>query len=120
MKRVLWISRHQMTEFQQKDLARLLEDEVELVTWKDTVTDLAELMPELHRADAVAAVLPVRLLAELVAAAGETPVFQSWAARTPTGRILELADGRREAEMQFRHLGWEQILRLELETKRFV
>ena len=120
MKRVLWISRHEMTEFQLKDLARVLGDEVELVTWKDTVTDLAELMPELRRADAVAAVLPVRLLAELVAAAGKKPVFQSWAARTPTGRMLELADGRREAEMQFRHLGWEQILRLELETKRFV
>ncbi len=118
MKQVLWISRHQMTETQVNDLARALGDSVELIPWQDTVTELAELLPELRRVDAVAAVLPVRLLAQLVAAADGKPVLQARMARIPTGRTLVLPDGRREAEFQFGYLGWEQILRLELETRQ--
>lgn len=117
MKRVLWISRHQMTEEQRSDLERVMGEEVELHTWAETVTDLADLRPELERADAVAAVLPVEGLAGLMKIAGKRPVLQSAAIRTPTGRILTLPDGRKEPEFTFAHGGWRQILRLELEIK---
>nr|WP_140397532.1 hypothetical protein [Flavonifractor sp. An135] len=130
MKRVLWISRHQMTAEQRSDLERVIgeavelhpwtetvEDLVELHPWTETVEDLADLRPEVERADAVAAVLPVELLAELVRLAGKRPVFQTAAVRTPTGRFHTLPDGRREPEFAFAHGGWQQILRLELEVK---
>lgn len=89
MKRVLWISRHQMTVEQRSDLERVMGEEV----------------------------LPVELLAELVRLAGKRPVFQAAAVRTPTGRFHTLPDGRREPEFAFAHGGWQQILRLELEVK---
>ena len=117
MKRVLWISRHQMTAEQRSDLERVMGEAVELRPWTETVEDLTELCPEVERADAVAAVLPVELLAELVRLAGKRPVLQTAAVRTPTGRVRTLPDGRREPEFAFAHGGWRQILRLELEVR---
>ena len=117
MKRVLWISRHQMTPEQRTDLERVLGDEVELYPWAETVENLAELRPELERADAVAAVLPVERLAELLQLSGGRPVLLAAAVRTPTGRVRTLPDGRREPEFAFAHGGWRQLLRLELEVR---
>lgn len=117
MKRVLWISRHQMTPEQRVDLERVMGEGVELCPWKETVEDLADLRLELDRSDAVAAVLPVEHLAELVRLAGDRPVLQAAAVRTPTGRVRMLPDGRREPEFAFAHGGWRQILRLDLETR---
>ena len=117
MKRVLWISRHQMTPEQRADLERVLGDAVELHPWRETVENLADLRPELERADAVAAVLPVERLAELLCLAEGRPVLQAAAVRTSTGRMRTLPDGRREPEFSFAHGGWRQILRLELEIR---
>lgn len=117
MKRVLWISRHQMTTEQRSDLERVMGEGVELRPWAETVEDLADLRTEVERADAVAAVLPVERLAELIRMAGDRPVLQAVAVRTPTGRVHTLPDGRREPEFAFAHGGWRQILRLELEVR---
>ena len=65
MKRVLWISRHQMTREQREDLEEILGDTVVLVPWTDTVHQIEALLPMVIQADAVAAVLPVQLLALL-------------------------------------------------------
>ena len=117
MKRVLWVSRHEMTGAQFSDLERVLGGPVELLPWRDTVRDPAELIPALAGADAVAAVLPPELLAGVLALAGEKPVLQAVSGREATGRILTLPDGRREPEFAYVHRGWQQVLRLELETR---
>lgn len=57
MKKVLWVSRHEMTAEQRADLDRVMGG-AELLPWKETVTDIAQLLPLLEQADAVAAVLP--------------------------------------------------------------
>ena len=57
MKKVLWVSRHEMTAEQRADLDRVMGG-AELLPWKETVTDVAQLLPLLEQADAVAAVLP--------------------------------------------------------------
>lgn len=117
MKRVLWISRHQMTPEQWADLERAMGDTVVLACWTDTVKDLGVLRPLVEWADAVAAVLPVELLSELVKLAGARPVLQAVSGRQPTGRTHTLPDGREEPEFAFVHRCWQQILRLELETR---
>ena len=66
MKTVLWISRHTMTEPQQSDLARVLGDTVQVLPYTQTVKQADVLRPLIEQADAIAAVLPVELLAELV------------------------------------------------------
>ena len=118
MKRVLWISRHEMTAPQLRDLERVLGDKVELECQRDTICDMNELRPLIAASDAVAAVLPPRLLAELMAMRGERPVLQSVSARRQSGRMNLLPDGRREPEVIFEHLCWEQVLQMELETRR--
>ena len=117
MKQVLWISRHQMTPAQRADLERVLRDSVQLTCWTQTVRDLTQLIPAIQAADAVAAVLPVELLAQLLRLAAGRPVLQAVSKRQPTGRILILPDGRQEAEFTFVHRGWQQIVRLELEVR---
>lgn len=117
MKRVLWISRHQMTPEQWTDLERAAGDTVVLACWPDTVEDLAALRPLVEWSDAVAAVLPVELLAGVMKLAGTRPVLQAVSGRQPTGRTHTLPDGREEPEFAFVHRCWRQILRLELETR---
>ena len=119
MRKVLWISRHQMTPSQLSDLERIMGDGVELVPVRETVTDLQKLAGSLRQVDAVAAVLPTELLAQLVAMANKQgiPVIQAVSERRPSGKIVTLADGRQEPEMLFVHAGWQQIVKLELETR---
>ena len=69
--RVLWISRHTMTEEQRADLERVMGGPVELTVWSDTVENLQDLQPLVRRSDAVAAVLPAEKLAQLTPEASE-------------------------------------------------
>lgn len=117
MKQVLWISRHEMTRPQQQDLQRILGGPFTLVQWKENVTDVDSLAPLVEQADVIAAVLPTELLAKLWKLAGEKPLLQAVSGRIPTGKILLLPDGRSEPEYIFSHKAWQQILRLEIETK---
>ena len=118
MKRILWVSRHEMTPDQRADLERIMGGPVELLPWRDTVADAAELAPALARADAAAAVLPTELLAGLLALAGDKPVLLAVSGREATGRALTTPDGRQEAEFAYVHRGWRQLVRLELETRQ--
>ena len=117
MKQVLWISRHEMTRPQLTDLCRVMDDEVRLLPWRDTVEDVNLLAPALQKADAAAVVLPPELLAKLLPLARGKPVLQAVAGRQPTGRVITLPDGRQEQEFALTHRGWQQILRLDLETR---
>ena len=99
MKTVLWISRHAMTEPQLHDLARVLGDTVQVLPYTQTVKQADGLRPLIEQADAIAAVLPVELLAELVTLADERPVLQSVSGRRFTGSTLHLADGQTEPEI---------------------
>ena len=117
MKRVLWISRHQMTREQREDLEEILGDTVVLVPWTDTVHQIEALLPMVIQADAVAAVLPVQLLALLRPYCGDRPLLQSVSQRVATGTMRTLPNGQTEPEFQFCHTGWQQIYRLVLETR---
>ena len=118
MKQVLWISRHEMTSSQRADLERVMGEPVRLTLWKDTVQDTLSLMQVIQEADAVAAVLPLELLAKLVKIAGEKPVLQSVCSRTLTGQMVVTPDGRQDPEVCYVHEYWQQILQVEIQTKR--
>ena len=117
MHHVLWVSRHPMTDGQMADLERVMGGPVELLCWKDTVRDVCQLEPLLAQAEAAAVVLPPELLSRLMPLAAGKPVLQAVSGREPTGRMIRRPDGREEAEFAFVHKGWQQILRMELETR---
>ena len=116
-RRVLWVSRHSMTEDQRQDLERIMGGPVELDTWSDTVRDVEELRPRLREAAAVAAVLPTEKLADLLKIAGKRPVLQAESARVPTGRWTIQPGGAVEREFAFIHQGWKQILEVRIRTR---
>lgn len=117
MKKVLWISRHRMTDVQFTDLQRIMQEEVWLVVYDQTVAKVEQLIPILPQVDAIAAVLPIELLAQLFKYSGEKMLLQAVSERKPTGRMVDCYDGRKEQEFAFVHAGWKQICKLELETK---
>lgn len=118
MKKVLWISRHQMTKEQRADLEHIVGESVEMMQWSDTVKQIQQLQPAVETADFIAAVLPMELMAELLKLAGEKPVLQASSQRVATGRNIELSDGRTEPEFAFVHQGWKQVLSIEIVTKQ--
>ena len=118
MQNVLGISRQERTPEQRADLERVMGCRVRLRLWRDTVREPAALVPALRGCDAVAAVLPPELLAELLRLAEGVPVLRAVSDRIPTGRTLTLPDGRREQEYAFVHQGWEQIVRAEFTVRR--
>ena len=117
MKNVLWISRHEMTAPQRADLERIMDGPVRLLPWRDTVRDLSALAPAIRQADAVAAVLPLELMAGLLRLAGGKPVLQAVSERRPTGKLRATPEGGSEPEFAFVHRCWQQVLRLEIETR---
>ena len=116
-RRVLWVSRHNMTEDQRQDLERIMGGPVELDTWSDTVRDVEELRPRICRADAVAAVLPAEKLAKLLKITGKCPVLQATSARVDTGRFTVQPGGAAEREFAFVHQGWQQILSIRIRVR---
>lgn len=92
MKKVLWVSRHEMTAEQRADLDRVMGG-AELLPWKETVTDVAQLLPLLEQADAVAAVLPPELLAKLLTLAGNKPVLRAVSERRATAAFAHCRMG---------------------------
>ena len=65
MKKILWVSRHQMTEEQLDDLKRIY-GEFELVKFDQTVSNVKEIIEAGKNCDILAVVLPPALLADLV------------------------------------------------------
>ena len=117
MKKVLWISRHEMTTAQLSDLERIMGGTVKLLCWKENVRNVTELMPLIEQADAIAAVLPLQMQANLLNVAEGKPVLQAVAERVLSDTERTLADGRKEREVQFIHKRWEQLLRIEVQTR---
>jgi len=76
MKKILWVSRHQMTEEQLDDLKRIY-GEFELVKFDQTVSNVKEIIEAGKNCDILAVVLPPALLADLVNPRNnEKPVIQ--------------------------------------------
>ena len=116
-KKVLWISRHALSDEQQVDLARALGAPVQVVPWMDTVKDMEDLRPALDQADAVAAVLPMEKLAQLLRMAGPKPVLQARGERVPTGRWRTAPGGGKEPEFACVHRGWQQLLDIQVKAR---
>lgn len=111
MKKVLWISRHRLSEEQMAGLETICGGSFAIQWWQENVEAMRELAEAVAAADVIAAVLPLELLAELVAMAGPRPVVIAKAKR-----VLVPTDGP-EPAVRFTHGGWQRIKRLELELE---
>ena len=112
MKKILWVSRHQMTEAQLTDLHRIY-GEFQLTQFDQTVENIETILA--FQADVYAVVLPLQLLADLKHAVNAEIIQPvSGRVRTKSAKYHNQASGSLETEYIFQHLYWQKINRLEL------
>ena len=117
--RILWLSRHTMTQEQKTDLARIY-GEVEIKQFSQSVTGWKDVVEQGKDCDILAVVLPPSILADLTNPRNnQKPVIRAIANRVPTGNtITNPATGKEEQEFKFEHAGWERVIKVVVETER--
>ena len=115
MKKVLWLSRHNMTPEQIADLTRIY-GEIEVKTFDKAVSGWKDVVEAGADCDILAVVLPPAILADLTNPRNNAkPVIRAKANRVPTGKtIINPATGKEEAEYRFEHAGWERVVKIEV------
>jgi len=115
MMRVLWLSRHELTEAQVADLNRIY-GEIEVKTFKQSVSSWKDVVEAGTDCDVLAVVLPPAILADLTNPRNNSkPVIRAKANRVPTGNtIVNPATGKEETEYRFEHAGWERVVKIEV------
>lgn len=116
--KVLWFSRHGMTEEQLADLRRIYGD-VDVKQANGTASSWRDVAEAGADCDVLAVVLPPNLLADLVNPRNnQKPVIRAKANRVPTGNtVVNAATGKEETEYRFQHAGWERVIRIEIVTE---
>ena len=104
MKRVLWFSRHEMSEEQLNDLVRIY-GLVELTQINKTIKSAYELSDEIASHDVIAIVAPLPIQQQFLKLADDKPVIFC-----KNDRIVS-EDGEK---VTFSHAGWFQIQKIEV------
>jgi len=119
MTKILWLSRHTMTEGQISDLERIY-GEVEIKTFDQSVNSWKDVVEAGLDCDVLAVVLPIGILADLSNPRNNTkPVIRAIANRVPTGNtILNPATGQQETEYRFEHAGWEKVIKFDIVVEK--
>lgn len=115
MTKILWLSRHKMTEAQVTDLNRIY-GEIEVKTFEKKVSDWEDVLEAGADCDVLAVVLPPAILADLTNPRNnQKPVIRAKANRVPTGnKVTNPVTGKEETEYRFEHAGWEKVVKIEV------
>lgn len=118
--RVLWFSRHTMTQDQLDDLRRIYGKDLEVKQVSSTAVSYKDILTVGDDCDVLAVVLPPAILADLTNPRNnQKPVIRAIANRVPTGnKITNPATGKLEDEFKFEHAGWERVIKIEVVTER--
>lgn len=118
--RVLWFSRHTMTQDQLDDLRRIYGEDLEVKQASSTAVSYKDILTVGDDCDVLAVVLPPAILADLTNPRNnQKPVIRAIANRVPTGnKITNPATGKVEDEFKFEHAGWERVIKIEVVTER--
>ena len=118
-KRILWFSRHNMTDAPIDDLKRIF-GEIEIHYVSANASSFRDVLEAGKDDDVLAVVLPPAMLADLTNPRNnQKPVIRAIANRVPTGQqVVNPATGKLEDEFKFVHAGWERVLKIEVVTER--
>lgn len=109
-KKILWFSRHTMTEQQ----AAALGEDMVINQVNRTIESAYELQKEIEEADIIAIVAPINLQQQFLKLAGAKPVIMAVNNRV----LVSQADGS-EDKVEFRFEKWERLLRIEIVKEDF-
>ena len=118
--KVLWFSRHTMTQEQLDDLKRIYGEQIEIKQVSESAASFKDVLQHGDDCDVLAVVLPPAILADLTNPRNnQKPVIRAIANRVPTGnKITNPATGKLEDEFKFEHAGWERVIKIEVVTER--
>lgn len=108
MTRVLWFSRHSMTDDQLNALVAKL-GEVEIMQVDKTIKTAYELADEVEACDVIAIVAPIDLQAQFVKLAKDKPVIVA-----QNRRELVKSDDGSESKAIFIFDGWKRLEKIEI------
>lgn len=104
MKKVMWFSRHEMTEDQRAALGN-----VQIVQVNKTVNTAFELKDEIDAADIIAIVAPINLQQQFLKLAGNKPVIMA-----VNDRVLVKQEDGSEDKVEFRFVKWERLKKIDI------
>lgn len=113
MVKVLWFSRHTMTDAQQEALVKKF-GEIEIAQVNKTVNSAYELKEEIDAADVVAIVAPINLQQQFLKLADDKPVIIA-----ETKRELVKSEDGTEDKVNFIFNGWTRLVKIEVITESF-
>lgn len=113
MTKVLWFSRHTMSETQLASLKKKL-GEVEIIQVSKTIQGARELADEIAECDVIAIVAPIGLQSEFLRLAGEKPVITA-----VSERVITKSEDGTEDKVAFIFKCWEQLLKIEVTKALF-
>lgn len=109
MKKVLWFSRHEMTDEQKAALG-----DVEIKQINKSIDSAYELENEIKDCDILAIVAPINLQQQFLKLAGDKPVIMAVNDRV----LIHQQDGT-EDKVAFQFVKWEQLLKIEVVKQDF-
>ena len=109
MKKVLWFSRHEMTDEQKAALG-----DVEIKQINKSINSAYELKDEINECDIIAIVAPVDLQQQFLKLAGNKPVIMA-----VNDRVLIPQQDGTEDKVAFKFVKWEQLLKIEIVKQDF-
>lgn len=115
--KILWISRHSMTE-QQTAALKQLYGKFNIITADKTFSDASEIIAFEQDVDVYAAVLSTEILISLFKALpSDKELIIPSSKRLPTGnKVFNPATNQYEQEYMFVHGGWKKLICAEFET----
>lgn len=111
MKKVLWFSRHEMTE----DQRAALGSDVVINQINRSINSAHELKEEIESSDIIAVVAPINLQEQFLRLAGDRPVITALNNRT----TVPDPDGG-EDRVVFQFSKWERLLKVEVVKEDFI
>lgn len=109
MKKILWFSRHEMTEDQRKALG-----EAEITQINKSISSAFELKEEIEAHDVIAVVAPLNLQEQFLKLAGEKPVITAVSERV----LVPQENG--EDKVEFHFVKWERLLKIEVIKEDYI
>lgn len=110
MKRILWFSRHPMTEEQ-----RSVFGDAEIVQIDRTINSAFELKEDIEQCDIIAIVAPIHIQKQFLQLAGDKPVIMALNDRV----LIQQHDGS-ESKVAFQFVKWERLVKIEVIKEDFV
>lgn len=115
--RILWFSRHSMTEAQREALDFLIDmgyDSIEITQMDRTISSAYEIADEIKQFDIIAVVAPPALQQQFIKVAEGRPVITAL-----NDRVLVPAEDGTEQKAEFRFVKWEWIGSVKVHKKDF-